>query len=102
VTSAAPPLFLIQSQEEAMPFPQMASLAAKLYAAHVATPQQQLLLPGRRHSWAYWPDIQEQAIEFLKDGFEHRAFKGNDGRRQDSAERRDAGRPIRASRSKQE
>ena len=69
VTKSAPPLFLIHSRHEAMPFQQLPDLAAKLLAAEVDSPQLQLTLPGRRHSWAYWPDVSAQAIAFIKAGF---------------------------------
>jgi acetyl esterase/lipase len=69
VTKSAPPLFLIQSRNEAMPFQQVPDLAAKLLAAEVDSNQLQLTLPGRRHSWAYWPDVSAQAIAFIKAGF---------------------------------
>src|SRR5206468_3445499 len=49
VTKSAPPLFLIHSQHEAMPFQQLPDLAAKLLVADVETLQLQLTLPGRRH-----------------------------------------------------
>lgn len=69
VTKAAPPLFLIHSQRESMPFQQLPDLAAKLLAAEVETVQLQLTLPGHRHSWAYWPDVKTQAIAFLQAAF---------------------------------
>ena len=69
VTKSAPPLFLIHSQREAMPYQQLSDLAAKLLQAEVVSVQLQLTLPGRRHSWAFWPDIKTQAIAFLRAGF---------------------------------
>lgn len=69
VTKSAPSLFLIHSQRESMPFQQLPDLVAKLLAAEVETVQLQLTLPGRRHSWAYWPDVKSQAIAFLQAGF---------------------------------
>jgi alpha-L-fucosidase 2 len=69
VTASAPPLFLIQSQRESMPPQQLPLLTQKLLAPPVATVQLQLTLPGGRHSFAYWPDVREQSIAFLRAGF---------------------------------
>ena len=96
VTAAAPPLFLIQSQRESMPFPQMPALTAKLQSLPVATVQQQLLLPGGRHSWSYWPDIKDQAIAFLKAGFSRKPPGA--GADEDPEAKRDVGRRQRTRR----
>lgn len=69
VTADAPPLFLIQSTREAMPYQQLPGLVAKMLSIPVKSLQQQLILPGRAHSWANWPKVKDQAIAFLKAGF---------------------------------
>lgn len=69
VTATAAPLFLIHSQRESMPRQQLPLLAAKLTTSGVTSVQLQLTLPGNRHSFAYWPDVRDQAIAFLRDGF---------------------------------
>lgn len=65
VTSSAPPLYLIQSETEAMPSQQLPDLAAALDLAGV-TNYQTLTLAGTRHSFDYYDDIADSAVEFLK------------------------------------
>lgn len=68
VTKRIPPLFLVQSETEAIPPPQMPAMVALLRATGV-TNFQQLTLPGVRHSYPYWPSVRDQAVTFLRAAF---------------------------------
>ena len=69
VNASAPPLFLVQANQEVMPPQQLPALAAKLLAAGVTRFQQQLTIPGELHGMASWPQVKEPVIAFLKMGF---------------------------------
>jgi acetyl esterase/lipase len=78
VTADAPPLFLVQSTREAMPYQQLPDLVAKMLSIPVKSVQQQIILPGRAHSWANWPKVKDQAIAFLKAGFAQKSKPDED------------------------
>jgi acetyl esterase/lipase len=68
VTKRIPPLLLVQSEDEAIPPPQLPALVALLQATGVNN-FQHITLPGVRHSYPYWPSVRDQAIAFLRAGF---------------------------------
>jgi acetyl esterase/lipase len=66
IDATVSPLFLIASDNELMPPEQLTGLVAKLKEAG-ATNYKQLVRPNsQRHSFSYWPDVSEPALEFLK------------------------------------
>jgi hypothetical protein len=65
VPKKIPPLFLIASEDEAIPPGQIKTMVALLRATGV-TNFQQLVLPGVRLSYPYWPNVQDPTIAFLK------------------------------------
>jgi acetyl esterase/lipase len=64
VTKKIPPLFLIASEDEAVPPGQIKTMVALLRSTGVTT-FQHLVLPGVRHSYPYWPNVRDQSIAFL-------------------------------------
>lgn len=68
VDAQTPPLFLVHTEEDSMPFSQLADLTTKLDSLGLAN-YQSLTLPGYGHAFAYWPQIKEHAIAFLAAGF---------------------------------
>ncbi|MDQ3199244.1 MAG: alpha/beta hydrolase, partial [Verrucomicrobiota bacterium] len=66
-TSVAP-LFMIDTEEDLMPGIQLDDMVAQLDAAGVQN-YESMRLPGALHSFAYWSDIQTEAIAFLEKGF---------------------------------
>ena len=62
------PLFLVNSEYDAMPFPQLGDMTRALDAAGV-TNYQALTLSGSGHSFENWPSIKDQALAFLAAGF---------------------------------
>jgi len=63
-----PPLFMVNSVEDSMPYSQLGDMIAHLDALGV-TNYQALTLPGASHSWASWPSVKEQALTFIANGF---------------------------------
>ncbi|MEO5753132.1 MAG: alpha/beta hydrolase [Chthoniobacterales bacterium] len=68
VDHATAPLFLINTENDTMPFSQLADMTARLDALGV-TNYQALTLPGSQHSFSYWGLVKDQAIQFLADRF---------------------------------
>ena len=66
VDASIPPLYVIASEDDAMPPQQYTDLIQKLKAVG-ATNFQQLLRPGRGHAFAYWPEVRERCLAFLKE-----------------------------------
>lgn len=64
VKADVPPLFLINSQEDPMPFPQLADMTTKLDSLGVNT-YQSLTLPGDAHAFDYWSSVKTPVIAFL-------------------------------------
>jgi acetyl esterase/lipase len=58
------PLFLVNTLEDSVPYSQLPDMISHLDAAGL-TNYQALSLPGDRHSFAFWSDISEHAVEFL-------------------------------------
>ncbi len=62
------PLFLINTEEDPMPFRQLADMTNRLDELGL-TNYQSLSLPGGQHSFSYWQTVKAQAIAFLAAGF---------------------------------
>ena len=62
------PLFLIHTEQDPMPFSQVADMTTKLAALGV-TNYQTLTLPGGQHSFSYWQTVKDQVIGFLQAWF---------------------------------
>jgi acetyl esterase/lipase len=68
VDATVPPLFLINTAQDPMPFPQLADMTSKLDSLGV-TSYRALTLPGSEHAFDYWPTVKDEAIAFLAAGF---------------------------------
>ena len=64
VDPTTPPLYLVNTLEDPMPYSQLPDLIAKLDAAGVTNYQAQTL-PGDQHSFAYWPTIKDHSLAFF-------------------------------------
>lgn len=64
VDTQAAPLFLINSEQDTMPFSQLADMTTRLDSLGI-TAYQQLTLPGSLHSFDYWSLVKDQVIAFL-------------------------------------
>jgi acetyl esterase/lipase len=62
------PLFMVHTEQDPMPFSQVADMTTKLDALGV-TYYQTLTLPGAQHAFSYWPTVKDQAIGFLESWF---------------------------------
>ncbi len=68
VDARVAPLFLINSAQDPMPFPQLADMTGKLDSLGVIN-YRSLTLPGSAHAFDYWSVVKEPAIAFLAAGF---------------------------------
>jgi acetyl esterase/lipase len=68
VDGSTAPLFIVHTEQDPMPFSQVADMTTKLDALGV-TNYQALTLPGSQHSFTYWPSVKDQAISFLESWF---------------------------------
>lgn len=66
--SATSPLFLVHTEQDPMPFRQVADMTTQLDALGV-TNYQTLTLPGMQHAFSYWPTVKDSAIAFLTSWF---------------------------------
>ncbi len=64
VDATVAPLFLINSAEDPMPFPQLADMTTKLDSLGVRN-YQTLTLPGALHAFDYWATVKDKVIAFL-------------------------------------
>ena len=62
------PLFLINTEDDSMPFSQLGDLTRRLDELGVTT-YQTLSLPGSQHAFSYWSTVKTQAIDFLTSWF---------------------------------
>ncbi len=62
------PLFLINSAQDTMPFPQLADMTRKLDSLGLSN-YQTLTLPGSLHAFDYWSTVKDAVIAFLGDRF---------------------------------
>ena len=62
------PLFLVNTEDDPMPFSQLGDMTDALDALGL-TNYQALTLPGDLHSFAYWGLVKEHALAFLSAGF---------------------------------
>jgi len=62
------PLFIVHTEQDPMPFSQVADMTTQLDALGV-TNYQALTLAGNQHSFSYWPTVKDQAIGFLGSWF---------------------------------
>ncbi len=58
------PLLLINTEQDPMPFSQLADMTTTLDALGV-TNYQTITLPGSAHSFSYWPSVKDRSIAFL-------------------------------------
>lgn len=68
VDSNIAPLFLINSAQDTMPFPQLADMTRKLDSLGLSN-YQALTIPGSQHAFDYWTTVKDQVITFLNDRF---------------------------------
>jgi len=68
VDSETAPLFLMHTEEDPMPYSQLADMTSHLEALGL-TNYQSLTLPGSAHSFANWPAVKDYAITFLTSWF---------------------------------
>lgn len=66
VDAKVAPLYVIASERDAMPPQQYTDLLQKLKAVG-ATNFQELLRPDRGHAFAYWPEVKDRCLAFLKE-----------------------------------
>jgi acetyl esterase/lipase len=62
------PLLLVNTEQDPMPFSQLADMTTKLDALGLVN-YQTVTFPGSQHAFAYWPLIKDQALAFLASGF---------------------------------
>lgn len=62
------PLLLVNTEQDPMPFSQLADMTTKLDALGV-TNYQSVTFPGRQHAFSYWPLIKDQALAFIASAF---------------------------------
>ena len=67
VDSEVAPLYVIASDDEAMPPQQFSDLMKKLNAVGAKEFKQLLRTNSHRHSFSYWPDVRQGALDFLKE-----------------------------------
>ncbi len=67
VDSAVAPLYVIASDHEAMPPQQFPDLIRKLNEVGAKNFKQLLRSDSHEHAFAYWPDVREKALDFLKE-----------------------------------
>lgn len=67
VDKATAPLLVIASDEDAMPPQQYVDLIKKLDAVGATDVQKLLRIGSRAHAFAYWPEVKERCLAFLKD-----------------------------------
>lgn len=66
VNQKTAPLFVIASDQDAMPPQQYEDLIKKLNAAGARDFQKLLRTNSRAHAFAYWPEVKDRALAFLK------------------------------------
>jgi acetyl esterase/lipase len=62
------PLFLINSEHDTMPFPQLGDMTRKLDSLGLHN-YQALTIPGSQHAFDYWATVKDQVLAFLDDRF---------------------------------
>lgn len=67
VDSEVAPLYVIASDDEAMPPQQFTNLIRKLNDVGAKGFKQFLRTNSHRHSFSYWPDVGKRALDFLKE-----------------------------------
>jgi acetyl esterase/lipase len=67
-TKNVPPLFLINSEDDPMPFSQLGDMTSKLDSLGVKN-YAKLTIPGADHAFDYWGTVKDQVLNFLADGF---------------------------------
>lgn len=61
------PLYVIASDRDAMPPEQYGDLIQKLTAVGATDFQKLLRADSRAHAFAYWPEVKERCLAFLKE-----------------------------------
>ncbi|HEX4667667.1 MAG TPA: alpha/beta hydrolase [Chthoniobacterales bacterium] len=66
VDASVSPLYVIASDNESMPPNQLPALVRKLKEVGATNFKELLRTNSQRHAFANWPDVREQALDFLK------------------------------------
>ena len=67
VDASVSPLYVIASDDEAMPPQQFPDLIDKLKEVGATNFKQLLRTNSQQHAFSYWPDVRDRALEFLKE-----------------------------------
>jgi acetyl esterase/lipase len=67
IDATVSPLFLIASDDETMPPGQLPALVKKLKEVGATNFKELLRTNSQRHAFSNWPDVRDEALEFLKE-----------------------------------
>jgi len=67
VDASVSPLYLMASDNEAMPPEQLPDLVRKLKEVGATNFKQLLRTNSQQHAFSYWPEVKERSLEFLKE-----------------------------------
>jgi hypothetical protein len=74
-TASVPPLFLINTVDDPMPYSLLPDMANKLDSLGVKN-YQALTLPGDAHAFDYWESVRDEVIPFLAGAFSGTPYTG--------------------------
>jgi acetyl esterase/lipase len=66
IDASVPPLYVIASDSESMPPDQLPALVRKLKEVGATNFKELMRSNSHRHAFANWPDVKEQALDFLR------------------------------------
>jgi acetyl esterase/lipase len=67
VDASVAPLYVIASDDESIPPQQFSDLIRKLKEAGATNVKQRLRANSQQHAFSYWPEVRDEALDFLKE-----------------------------------